>query len=159
MKTKLTPLMAGLMLIALALAGGCNKAGSGSSASGSDVDADSKGSLEQRVDKHGDEVMASDKKAEARAWMKQPKHVFFKADAKQVGKFVEDFYNAGATQVLICDIEEEEGAQYGEGLLVVLPTDKDARKKLFEVDARANTAFQNDDTSDKGQKYLYYSLD
>jgi len=151
--------MAGLMLIALAFASGCNKAGSGSAASGSDVDDDSKGTLEQRVDKHGEEVMASDKKAEARAWMKQPKHVFFKADAKQVGKFEEDFYNAGATQVLICDIEEEESAQYGEGLLVVLPTDKDARKKLFEIDPRANTAFQNDSTTDKGQKYLYYSLD
>src|SRR6185312_2119677 len=105
MKTKLTPLMAGLMLVALALASGCNK--SGSTASGSDIDDDSKGTLEQRVDKHGDEVMASDKKAEARAWMKQPKHVFFKAEAKEVGKFVEDFYTAGATQVLICDIEEE----------------------------------------------------
>jgi len=158
MKTKLTPLMAGLMFLALALASGCNKSSSGSAASGSDAD-DPKGTLEQRVDKHGEEVMASDKKAEARAWMKQPKHVFFKADAKEVSKFVEDFYGAGATQVLICDIEEEEGTQYGEGLLVVLPADKDARKKLFEIDARANTAFQNDDTSDKGQKYLYYSLD
>jgi len=158
MKTKFTQWMAGLMLIALALAGGCNKAGSGSSASSGDAD-DDKGTLEERVDRHGDEVMTSTTKAEAREWMKQPEHVFFKADAKQVGKFVEDFYGAGATQVLICDIEEEEGAQYGEGLLVVLPTDKDARKKLFEVDARANTAFQNDSTSDKGQKYLYYSLD
>ena len=158
MKTKFTQWMAGLMLIALALASGCNKAGSGSSASSGDAD-DDKGTLEERVDRHGDEVMTSTTKAEAREWMKQPKHVFFKADAKQVGKFVEDFYGAGATQVLICDIEEEEGAQYGEGLLVVLPTDKDARKKLFEVDARANTAFQNDSTSDKGQKYLYYSLD
>jgi hypothetical protein len=157
MKTKLSQLMAGLML--LALASGCNKSSSGSTASGSDADDSSGGSLEQRVDHHGDEVMASDKKAEARAWMKQPKHVFFKADAKEVGKFVEDFYGAGASQVLICDIEEEEGTQYGEGLLVLLPKDKDARAKLFEIDSRANTAFQNDPTSDKGQKYLFYSLD
>jgi hypothetical protein len=157
MKTKLSQLMAGLML--LALASGCNKSRSGSTASGSDADDSSGGSLEQRVDHHGDEVMASDKKAEARAWMKQPKHVFFKADAKEVGKFVEDFYGAGASQVLICDIEEEEGTQYGEGLLVLLPKDKDARAKLFEIDSRANTAFQNDPTSDKGQKYLFYSLD
>jgi dsDNA-binding SOS-regulon protein len=159
MKTTLTPLMAGLMLLALALGSGCNKAGSGSSASSSGSDDSSHGSLESRVDQHGDEVMASTTKAEARAWMKQPKHVFFKADARQVAKFVEDFYSAGATQVLVCDIEEEEGNQYGEALLVVLPKDKDARTKIFEVGSRADAAYQNDPTTDKGQKYLYYSLD
>jgi len=158
MKTKLSRLMAGLMLMALALGCGCNKAGSGSSAS--DGDSGDAKDLITKVDKHGDEVMAaSTGKAEARAWMKRPHHVFFKADAKQVGQFVEDFYGAGATQVLICDVEEHEGSQYGEGLLVVLPKEKDARAKLFEIDARANTAFQNDPTTDKGQKYLYYSLD
>lgn len=158
MKTKFTPLLAGLMLIALAFGSGCNKVGSSSSASG-DADDSSGGSLETRVDKHGDEVMASTTKAEAREWMKQPKHVFFKAEAKQVGKFVEDFYTAGATQVLICDIEENEGTQYGEALLVVLPKDKDARAKLFDIGSRADAAYQNDPTTDKGQKYLYYSLD
>ena len=74
MKIKLTPLMAGLMFLALALASGCNKSSSGSTASASDIDDDSKGTVEQRVDKHGDEVMASDKKVEARAWMKDPKN-------------------------------------------------------------------------------------
>ena len=157
MKTKFSPLIAGLMLVALALASGCNKAGS--SGASSDMDDDSKGTLEQRVDKHGDEVMASTTKAEAREWMKQPKHVFFKAEPKQVAHFVQEFYDAGATQVLVCDIEEEEGVQYGEALLVVLPKDKDARAKLFAIGVRADTAYQNDPTTDKGQKYLYYSLD
>lgn len=150
--------MAGLMLLALALGSGCNKAGSSSAASGDDSD-DSSGKTIAKVDHHGDEVMASTTKAEARAWLKQPKHVFFKADAKQVAKFVEDFYGAGATQVLICDIEEEEGTQYGEAMLVVLPTDKDARAKLFQVNSQAETTFEEDPTTDKGQKYLYYSLD
>jgi len=159
MKIKFTQWMAGLMLISLALASGCNKAGSNSTASDGDSDDEPKGTLEQRVDKHGDEVMASTTKAEARAWMKQPKHVFFKTDAKEVAKFVEEFYGAGATQVLICDIEEVEGAQFGEGLLVVLPKEKEARAKLFEIGSRVDTAFQNDPVTDKEQKYLYYSLD
>jgi hypothetical protein len=159
MKAKFTQLMGGMMLLALALATGCNKTGSGFSASSGDSD-DSRGSLESRVDKHGDEVMAaSTGKAEARAWMKRQRHVFSKADAKQVSQFVEDFYGAGATQVLICDVEEHEGTQYGGALLVVLPKVKEARAKLFEIGARADTAFQNDPTTDKGQKYLYYSLD
>src|ERR1043165_8477411 len=101
MKIKFNQWMAGLMLVALALAGGCSKAG--------DPDDSPRGSLETRVDHHGDEIMASKLKAEARAWMKQSKHVFFKADAKQVAQFVEDFYAAGAPQVFIADIEEEEG--------------------------------------------------
>jgi len=103
--------------------------------------------------------MAGSAKAEARQWIKAPSHIFFKADPKEVAQFVEAFYGAGATQVLIADIEEHEGKQYGESLLVVLPKDAAMRKKLFEIGSRADTAFQNDETSDKGQKYLYYSLD
>ena len=34
-----------------------------------------------------------------------------------------------------------------------------ARAKLFDIGCRAYTAFENDPVSDKGQKYLYYSLD
>jgi hypothetical protein len=85
--------------------------------------------------------------------------VFFKADPKQVGQFVEEFYGAGATQVLIADIEEEQGAQFGGGLLVVLPKEKEARTKLFEIGARADAIYEEDPVTDKGQKYLYYSLD
>lgn len=72
--------------------------------------------------------------------------------------FVE-FYSAGAMQVFIADIEDHEGKQFGEALLIVLPKDTITRARLFEIGARADTAFENDPVSDKGQKYLYYSLD
>ena len=103
--------------------------------------------------------MASSTRAEAREWMKEPKHIFFKADPKEVAGFVNDFYQAGAVQVFIADIEEYEGYQYGESLLVVLPEEASARARLFQIGARVETAFQNDPESDVGQKYLYYSLD
>lgn len=151
--------LTGSLLIALALASGCNNSNSPGASSGDDSDGDSKGALISKIDKHGEEIMAGTTKAEAREWMKQPKHVFFKADPKQVGQFVEDFYQAGATQVLIADIEEHDGVQYGESLLVVLPKDKDARAKVFQVGARADTAFDDDPVSDQGQKYLYNGLD
>lgn len=147
------------LLLTLALASGCNNSNSPGASSGGDSDGDSKGALVARIDKHGDEIMSGTTKAEAREWMKQPKHVFFKADPKQVGQFVEDFYSAGATQVLIADIEEHDGVQYGESLLVVLPKDKAARTKVFEVGARADTAFEDDPVSDQGQKYFYNGLD
>lgn len=145
------------LLIALAMTVGCSK--SESTAAGDDSDGDSHGSLIAKIDKHGDEIMASSTKAEAREWMKQPKHVFFKADPKQVAQFVEEFYQAGAAQVYIADIEEEEGNFYGEGLLVVLPKDAAARAKLFEIESRADTVYQDDTVPDKGQKYLYNGLD
>ena len=85
--------------------------------------------------------------------------MFFKVDAKTMGKFVEDFYDAGAGQVVIGDVEDLGGNEYGESLLVVLPTDAAARAKVFAVGSRAETAFGNDGVTDKGQKYLLYSLD
>ncbi len=150
MKNKIEILIASSTLALVLLTGGCDKMGSSAPASDS---------LEARIDKHGEEIMAGTAKAEAREWMKNPSHIFFKADAKQVAGFVEEFYGAGASQVLIADIEEHEGKQYGESLLVVLPKDATARAKLFQINGRAETAFQDDPTSDKGQKYLFYSLD
>jgi len=158
MKYEIRNVIVSAVLLAMALCGGCGKHQSTTSG-GTQSEGQSEGSLEARVDKHGEEILASSAKAEARQWMKQPKHVFFKADPKQVGQFVEEFYRAGATQVLVADIEEHDGTQYGEALLVVLPKDSGVRAKLFEVGGRADTAFQNDAVSDKGQKYLYYSLD
>jgi len=152
-------LLTASLLIALALAGGCDKSSPGSTTASGDSDDDSKGALVARIDKHGEEIMAGTTKAEARDWMKQPKHVFFKADPKQVAQFVEDFYQAGATQVLIADIEEHDGVQYGESLLVVLPKDPAARAKTFQVGARADTAFDDEPVSDQGQKYLFNGLD
>jgi hypothetical protein len=127
--------------------GGCGKSGP------------PEGSMEAKVDAHGDEIMASSAKGEAREWMKDSKHVFFKGDPKTIAQFVEDFYGAGATQVLIGDVEEHDGTQYGGSILVVLPKDSAARAKVFEVGKRADAAFQEDPVTDKGQKYLYYGLD
>jgi hypothetical protein len=149
-------LVLGSVLLGIALVSGCGKRPAASARTGPEQP--SQDSLEARIDRHGDEIMVSSSKAEARQWMKQPLHGFLKANPMEVGRFVEEFYSAGASQVFIADIEEHEGKQFGEALLVVLPKDASARGRLFDVGARAATAFQNDPVSDKGQKYLYYSL-
>jgi hypothetical protein len=146
------------MLVAFAVGMGCSKQPSVTER-GSSSEEQSQASLEARVDKHGEEIMSSSAKAEARQWMKQSSHVFFKGDPKEIAQFIEQFYGAGAAQVLIADIEEHDGKQFGGALLVILPTEKSTRAKLFEVGTRAGESFQNDPVSDKGQKYLYYSLD
>jgi len=158
MKNLIRNILFGTTLIGLTLACGCRKQPDVTTADNPPEES-STDSLEARIDKHGVEIMASSDKAEARQWMKQPAHIFFKADPKAVAQFVEDFYQAGAAQVFIADIEEHEGKQYGESLFIVLPKEPALRTKIFEVGSRADTAFQNDSVTDKGQKYLYYSLD
>jgi hypothetical protein len=115
--------------------------------------------LEERIDDHCDKVIASSAKSEARQWLRQRSRGFFKTDRRDVGRFVKEFYDAGAKEVLIGDIEEDQSAQLGQSLLIVLPKEANARAKLFEIGSRAEDAFQCDPVSDKGQKYLYYSLD
>ena len=146
-----------MLLIAFTLAGGCGK--SQSTTAGNDSGRQTQDSTIAFIDKQGDEIMASSTKAEARQWMKQPNHGFSKADPKQVAQFVEDFYQSGALQVFFADIEDKDGKQYGESLLVVLPKDPSARAKLFEVEARVDTVFQNEAVQDKGQKYLLNGLE
>jgi hypothetical protein len=138
-------------LTLLALSASCGKQPTANDASGA------QGSAETRMEKHGDDIMASPDKQEARQWLKNPNHLFFKADAKVVSQFVEDFYNAGATQVLFADIDNEQGVQYCGSILVVLPSDNAAREKLFEVGMRADICFGEDPVIDDGQKYLYYT--
>ncbi len=140
------------LLITAALLAGCGKITGGGSGMAAD-------SLEARVDKHCEEIMASGKKAEAREWMKSPSHIFFKEDPKQVAGFVEEFYNAGATQVFIVDTEEHDGKEFAGGMMLVLPKDPAVRAKLFAVGAKVEVAVQDDPVTDKGQKYLLYTFD
>ena len=156
-------LFIGSLLGAFAFAGCGKQSGSTSSnASSSDQSDQSDPSdqpLEVRIDKHGDEIMASDKKTEARQWMKDDNHVFFKEDKKKVAQFVEDFYAAGATQVVIGDTETHDNLVYAGAILVVLPQDTAARAKLFDVDTKVGAYFGDDPVTDKGQKYLYFAPD
>ena len=55
------------------------------------------------IDEHGDEALTKNNKGEAREWLKDESHIFFKANRKQIAQFIEDFYSAGATQVYIVD--------------------------------------------------------
>ncbi|MGA2281467.1 MAG: hypothetical protein ABSG80_14325 [Verrucomicrobiota bacterium] len=104
------------------------------------------------------------KKAEAREWLKSPLHTILGEDKKKVLKFVNDFYAAGAKKVYVADIEmhlngknpPKENAKY---LLVVLPQDKETRRKFFVVHWKAVKAWGFDADDDVGQKYTWYPID
>lgn len=159
MRNSLARLLIGTILIpGLFVLCGCNKRQPGADGSTSTADG-SQDTAEIRMQKHGDAIMSSSGKQEARAWLKDPKHLFFKADASVISKFVEDFYNAGAKQVLIADIEDHDGNQYAGSILVVLPDDQAMRDKLFDVGQRADICFGEDPVLDNGQRYLFYTPD
>ena len=149
MQKRILNLAAALLLSLTPVIVGCDKLGGGPSGD----------SLEGRIDKHCEEIMASGKQVEAREWFKAPAHVLFKEDPKQVVGYVEDFYSAGAPRVLIGDMEDHEGKQFAGCLIVILPKDAAVRAKLFKLSDRVGVQFQEDPVSDKGQKYLYFSFD
>ena len=147
-----------LAAVALLFSLGCEDQPAGAPAAGG---AAGEAPPEQRIDKAGDEIMASDKKAEAREWFKADNHVLFKFREGKAGlvKIVDEFYAAGAKKVYVGNIESEEGKDFAGTILVVLPEDFAARSKLFKIDERVGPEFEEDPVADRGQKYLYYSLD
>jgi hypothetical protein len=148
----------GSVVVLLCLITRCSKQSTGSTAASSIHDG-SQDTPEMRMDKHGEEIMASSGKQEARRWLREPNHLFFKSDSQTVGQFVEDFYSAGASKVLISDFEDRDGNQYAGSILVVLPQEDSAREKVFDVGMRADIVFGQDPVIDRGQKYLYYTPD
>jgi hypothetical protein len=154
-------LAAGLVVLLAATALGCGKrdAAGSSAASAKGAERESDQSREARFDKHAQEQIASSQAFEARKWLKTPKHVIFKHAKGQVAQLVDEFYQAGASQVYVAGVEEHEGSQFGTMLIVALPSDAAARKKIFAIAKQAEDLFQNDPTSDAKQKYLLFSLD
>jgi hypothetical protein len=124
-----------------------------------DAKAEEQAASNATIDKHGDEALAGQNKGEAREWLKDASHIFFKGDRKQIAQFIEDFYSAGATQVYIVDTEKHNGSTYGGAILVVLPQDSGARAKIFAKDKNVARVFDEDSVTDQGQKYLYHAFD
>jgi len=165
MRIHATTLLAGSALILCALISGCsqkpapaNGTAEAPSSSSPSVPSDSQ-AMAEKVDRHVEAALAAPNKAEARQWLKPPGHVFFKADKQEVAQLVEDFYAAGAAQVLFVEIARDNDKEIADSMVVVLPKDSAIRAKVFSVGERADGMFDNDPMPDSGQKYLYYGLD
>jgi hypothetical protein len=104
------------------------------------------------------------KKTEAKKWLKSPLHTILGEDKKKVLKFVDKFYDAGAKEVFIADIEthfngKNPPTETGKYLLVVTPQDEETRKKFFVAHWEAVVAWGFDGDDDVGQKYTWYPID
>jgi hypothetical protein len=117
-----------------------------------------------RVYRDEDKEFAESQKAEAKDWLKSPLHTILGEDKKRALKYVNDFYAAGAPKVFVAEIETQmngknpprENAKY---LCVVLPTDRDTRRKVFRVHWQAVREWGFDADDDVGQKYTWYPID
>lgn len=147
---------AGLVLLSLAACDAENAAPALPNAAAQIEDADSSA---KQIDKHGDKLLAGPNKTEAREWLKDSAHTFFKENRQQIAQFIEDYYAAGSSAVYIVDSETHEGHVFGGALLVVLPKDGAARGKVFEVNNKVVPVFDEDPVADEGQKYLIHGFD
>jgi hypothetical protein len=105
--------------------------------------------------------IASNRTAEARAWLKDDNHVIFEGSKAEVTKLAEDLYAAGAKEVYITGIVDIEGAQLSASLAVVLPDDAAARKRVFDVERALykSREYEEGATEDVGQKYMDFTFD
>ncbi len=104
----------------------------------------------------------SSNKAEALEWLRAGSDTSFRnlgeMEAEELIEFVERLYDLGAEKVLAVEIDQyPEGANTGH-LLVQLPSDGDAREKLFAFEREHAESHGFDGTPDEGQEYIYLKL-
>jgi hypothetical protein len=101
---------------------------------------------------------------EARQWLSTNKNVSPFAGNRfglkeNAVAFVEQLYDAGAETVYVTGINNEPGGPYADSIVVVLPSDKDKRKKLFEINRVEAEREGFDGMRDIGQKELFFWWD
>ena len=99
---------------------------------------------------------------EARAWLADQNHVFFKVSKETVTKLVADLYDAGAAEVRISGadkVEEMGNKEFGGMLVVKLPGDAAKRKPVFALLNQIWQKVGDDPAKDDGQQYASLTLD
>jgi hypothetical protein len=148
---------------ALLLALGCSKQSSDSSeaATESEVPEVADKKMIEEIDKMAEEVLKSTDKMEAADWLKRyPKSQIDDENGRPIlmASLVTRLREAGAPRIVIDTASFGQG-HFLAGMVVVLPTDAAARKKLFVMDTELSQLCEQTRVEDKGQKYLHYSFD
>ena len=99
---------------------------------------------------------------EAKVWLSDQNHVFFKVSKETVAKLTADLYAAGAAEVRVgkLDMERDLGnKEFGGNLVVKFPTDAGKRKSTFDAMNKFWKEAGDDPVADTGQAYASFSLD
>ncbi len=99
---------------------------------------------------------------EAKVWLADPNHVFFKASKETVAGLVRDIYAAGADEIRVGKLDKLEDTgnkEFGGDLVVKLPGDAAKRKTMFTAMNKFWAEAGDDPTKDEGQQYASFTLD
>ena len=149
---------------ALLLTLGCSKQSSDSSeaAAESEVPEVADKKMIEEIDKMAEDVLKSTDKMEAADWLKRyPKSQITDDETGHpilMASLVTRLREAGAPRIVIDTASFGQG-HFLVGMVVVLPTDAAARKKLFVIDTELSQLCEQIRVEDKGQKYLHYGFD
>jgi hypothetical protein len=160
MKTKTIDSIFPAALLAMLLAAGCSKQASDSQTTGADSEqlpsASQKSTSE--TDKTCETILKSPNTSDAREWVKQnPKSVFSVAGEDgnvMLAPTVARLYQAGAERIVI----QHTPAGWLSAMVVALPAEPAARKKLFALDVELSQLREQTPVRDSGQRYLYYGF-
>jgi hypothetical protein len=98
-------------------------------------------------------LIALPSSVEARQWLED--ETVAKEVRESVGPMVNRLYSAGAQRLVMADIRKSSGhPEAPRSMVVVLPDDKEARKRIFEIAANPSSVERM--TTDLGQMYLYF---
>lgn len=107
------------------------------------------------------QAIRANKAPEAREWLdpKHRNHVVFEMGNDGARKMVEEFYQRGAEQVVVLDVDDFDGQLVTAEFGVKLPSDPEKRKRCFELYAQILGDDPNETTPDVGQTYLDVLVD
>jgi len=164
MQTKPHQLKIAAGLLALLLAIGCSKQSSGedSSESGDDESPVAGKKMTSDIDKMCEEILQSSEIMEVSEWLKRyPQSSIGKNEEGRemlLSPVVTRLREAGAKRIVI-DYAKIGQGEFLVALLVVLPSDKSSRQRLFAMDPMLSQLCDQTPVIDRGQKYLHYSFD
>jgi len=117
--------------------------------------------IDSSSDKFCNDIISSSKAVEAREWLKDRKcYLGEDMDEKETAALIESFYKAGAVNIWIFDITEDEpGVEYSGRMIIELPKDDKSRRKLVKLSNKVTAGDGFEEEIDYSQKYIFLMLD
>jgi hypothetical protein len=106
-------------------------------------------------------IISSGKAIEARQWLKGRKcYLGEDMDDKETSKLLDSLYKAGAVNVWVFDITEDEPeVEYSGRIIIEMPKDGNKRSKLIKLSNKITAGDGFEEEVDYGQKYIFLMLD
>jgi hypothetical protein len=103
-------------------------------------------------------LMSARRKPDAKAWVADPNHAFANRKHDESVRIVDDLIKLGGQFMVVPDPVEGKGADKGKEtghyLVFFLPSEKDARQKIFDYYPTLGKVYGLKNVKDEGQQYM-----